>query len=181
METNQTLIQQKNVFIRESKELDSTQVNSLKARNGEKQSFSTEIGTILIFRDDNPKMYKGLTYAAYCCEEYTANGDFIRIFYFPANGLDKLDYPKAEKGESEKRCINRDKYATWNNYEIGTKLHENDLCLKVCDVKKRFVPTYDSTEQKYVFNGTEKETPCVRIEIVSLPDWAIIAKPKTDE
>ena len=87
METNQTLIQQANVFIREAKELDSTQIESLKARNGEKQSFSTEIGTILIFRDNNPKMYKGLTYAAYCCEEYTAKGDFIRIFYYSSTNI----------------------------------------------------------------------------------------------
>lgn len=41
MQANQTIISQKNVFIREAKELDSTQIESLKARNGEKQSFST--------------------------------------------------------------------------------------------------------------------------------------------
>lgn len=176
MNANQTIISQKNVFIREAKELDSKEIESLKERNGEKQSFSTEIGTILIFRDRNPKKYKGLTYAAYCCEEYTKDGQFVRIFYFPANGLDKRDYPKTEKGNSETRCKNRDKYATWNNYELGEKLHENDLCIKVVDVVNRYVPTYDNEKQQYVFSGTEKEQPCVRIEIVPLPDWAIVTK-----
>ena len=143
-------------------------------QTGENSSFPSEIGAVLVFvNTDEAKVYGGMNYASFPCYLYSANGDFQRIFYFPAGGLDKLDYSERKKENGSKRCINREKYP-FDSLNLAKSMIENGLCLKVVNViSHRFVPTWDSEKAAYVFTGDEKETDRPRVEITPLPDFAI--------
>ena len=174
METN-LKIKQQNAQIRPiERELNSDEKKRLKYQTGENSSFPSEIGAILVFVDTKEaKIYGGMTYAAFPCYLYSANGDFQRIFYFPAGGLDKLDYPDKKKENGQRRCTNRESYP-FDSLNLAKSMLENGLCLKVTNVVSgRYVPTWDSEKSAYIFTGNEKETDRPRIEITQIPDFAL--------
>lgn len=156
------------------RELSSDEKKRLKYQTGENSSFPSEIGAILVFvNTDEAKVYGGMTYAAFPCYLYSANGDFQKVFYFPAGGLDKLDYPDRKKENGQKRCVNREKYP-FDSLNLAQNMIEKGLCLKVVNVVSgRFVPTWNNAESAYVFTGEEKEVDRPRIEIIPLPDFAV--------
>ena len=174
METNLKIKQQPAQIRSVERNLTADEKKRLLYQTGENSSFPSEIGAILVFvNTDEAKVYGGMTYASFPCYLYSANGDFQRIFYFPAGGLDKLDYPDKKKENGQKRCTNREAYP-FDSLNLAKSMTEKGLCLKVTNVvSHRFVPTWDSEKSAYVFTGEEKETDRPRVEIVSLPDFAI--------
>lgn len=174
METNVKIKQQPAQIRTIERNLTADEKKRLLYQTGENSSFPSEIGAVLVFvNDDEAKVYGGMNYASFPCYLYSANGDFQRIFYFPAGGLDKLDYSERKKENGQKRCTNREAYP-FDSLNLAKSMTENSLCLKVVNVvSHRFVPTWDSEKSAYVFTGDEKETDRPRVEIVSLPDFAI--------
>ena len=174
METNLKVKQQPAQIRTIERNLTADEKKRLLYQTGENSSFPAEIGAVLVFvNTDEAKVYGGMNYASFPCYLYSANGDFQRIFYFPAGGLDKLDYSERKKENGQKRCINREAYP-FDSLNLAKSMTEKGLCLKVTNVvSHRFVPTWDSEKSAYVFTGDEKETDRPRVEIVSLPDFAI--------
>ena len=154
--------------------LNSDEKKRLLYQTGENSNFPSEIGAILVFANTTEaKVYAGMTYSSFPCYLYSANGDFQRVFYFPAGGLDKLDYPDRKKENGQKRCTNREAYP-FDSLNLAKSMTEKGLCLKVTNViSGRFVPTWDKEKSAYVFTGNEKEADRPRIEIVPLPDFAV--------
>ena len=174
METNVRIKQQSATIRPVERELNSDEKKRLKYQTGENSSFPSEIGAVLVFANTTEaKIYGGMTYAAFPCYLYSANGDFQRVFYFPAGGLDKLDYPDRKKENGQKRCTNREAYP-FDSLNLAQSMTERGLCLKVTNVVSgRFVPTWDSEKSAYIFKGDEKETDRPRVEIVPLPAFAV--------
>ncbi|MGM9531687.1 hypothetical protein [Intestinibacter sp.] len=156
-----------------TRELTEEEKNARKFRTGETFRFPLEIGTIFVFiNKDEPKFYEGFTYDTFPCYQYSPNGDFKRIFYFPTNALDKYDYsePKAESNR-ERRCINRNDYP-FSNLNLAQLMIENGKCVKVCGTaKNRYQPTWNV--DKYEFTGKETAQTAVRLEIVDIPEFAL--------
>lgn len=174
METNLKIKQQEAIIRPIERELKPDEKKRLLYQTGENSSFPSEIGAYLVFVNTNEaKIYGGMTYAAFPCYLYSANGEFQRVFYFPAGGLDKLDYPDRKKENGQKRCINREIYP-FDSLNLAKSIIESGLCLKVINVVSgRYVPTWDSEKSAYIFKGDEKEVDRPRVEIVSLPDFAV--------
>ena len=174
METNVKIKQQPAQIRTIERNLTADEKKRLLYQTGENSSFPSEIGAVLVFVNaDEAKVYGGMTYASFPCYLYSANGDFQRIFYFPAGGLDKLDYSERKKENGSKRCINREKYP-FDSLNLAQSMIEHGLCLKVVNVVGgRYVPTWDSEKSAYVFTGEEKEADRPRVEIVPLPAFAI--------
>ena len=174
METNLKIKQQPAQVRTVERNLTADEKKRLLYQTGENSSFPSEIGAYLVFvNTDEAKVYGGMTYASFPCYLYSANGDFQRIFYFPAGGLDKLDYSERKKENGQKRCTNREAYP-FDSLNLAKSMTEKGLCLKVTNVVSgRFVPTWDSEKSAYVFTGEEKETDRPRVEITPLPDFAI--------
>ena len=174
METNVKIKQQPAQIRTIERNLTADEKKRLLYQTGENSSFPSEIGAYLVFVNvDEAKIYGGMTYASFPCYLYSANGDFQRIFYFPAGGLDKLDYSERKKENGQKRCTNREAYP-FDSLNLAKSMTEKGLCLKVTNVVSgRYVPTWDSEKSAYVFTGEEKESDRPRVEIVSLPDFAI--------
>ena len=179
METNVKIKQQPAQIRTIERNLTADEKKRLLYQTGENSSFPSEIGAYLVFvNEDEAKIYGGMTYASFPCYLYSANGDFQRIFYFPAGGLDKLDYSERKKENGSKRCVNREKYP-FNSLNLSQSMIENGLCLKVVNVVSgRYVPTWDNEKSAYVFTGDEKETDRPRIEITQIPDFALEPQPQ---
>ena len=174
MDANLKIKQQSATIRPVERDLSSDEKKRLLYQTGENSSFPDEIGAVLVFANTiEAKIYAGMTYSSFPCYLYSANGDFQRVFYFPAGGLDKLDYPDKKKENGQKRCTNREAFP-FDSLNLAKSMTENGLCLKVTNVvSHRFVPTWDSEKSAYIFKGDEKEADRPRIEITQIPDFAV--------
>lgn len=156
------------------RKLDDKEKESRRYRTGETFRFPTEIGTIFVFmNDEEPAYYAGISYDTFPVYQYSSNGDFKRIFYFPTNALDKRDYPEAKFDNGERRCINRDNFP-YSNLDLAKLMRSNRKAVKVSNVlTERYMPTWNAQETKFEFTGKEMPQTVVRLEIVDIPDFAL--------